>query len=141
MSFLDGVKMFDNLNAEEKEKLSLFCQEKNVLAWDLIFEEWDEANSMYFLVKGNIEIYKNISWKEVILWEIKAEEILWEMAIFWTDWKRTASARAVVDSSLITILSFSIKEIAFKHPDLMAKIEMIIDERESENRKIKWVNY
>jgi CRP-like cAMP-binding protein len=48
-----------------------------------------------------------------------------------------ATARAVEDSVLLTILSFSIKELAKKHPDIMAKIEDIIVLREFENKKIK----
>lgn len=135
MSFLDELSLLSSLSQEEKQKLELFCQEKFLNKADELFKEWDEANSMYLLATWKIEIYKNIYWEEAILWEIKAEEILWEMALFWWQWKRMASARAVEDTKLVTILSFSIEEITRKHPDLMKKIEDIINARESENRK------
>ena len=141
MSFLDWVEMFSSLSLEEKEQLALFCQEKHILSWERLFKEWDEANAMYFLTDWKIEVYKN-EWKEdIILWEIKAEEILWEMAVFWGEWKRMASAKAKEDTTLITILSFSIKEIALNHPDLMEKIEGIINDRKIKNKNIKRVEY
>ncbi len=140
MSSLEAIKNFNllsSLSDQEKEKLSMFCQERSLKEWDILFEDWDDANAMYFLVIWKIEIFKNLSWEEKILWEIKAEEFLWEMAIFGWWWKRMATARAVEDSVLITMLSFSIKELASKHPDIMAKIEEIISLREIENKKIK----
>ena len=141
MTFLDWVEMFKSLNLEEKEQLALFCQEKHILSWDELFKEWDEANAMYFLIDWKIEVYKEEGKKDVVLWKIKAEEILWEMAIFWWEGKRMASARAKEDTRLITILSFSIKQIAEEHPDLMLKIEEIIKNRKIENKNIKRVGY
>ncbi|MCK5678276.1 MAG: hypothetical protein KAH72_07345 [Flavobacteriaceae bacterium] len=52
-----------------------------------------------------------------------------------------AYARAKEDTRLITILSFSIKQIAEKHPDLMTKIKSIINTRKIENKNIKRVGY
>jgi hypothetical protein len=46
-----------------------------------------------------------------------------------------ASAIATKDSILITILSFSIKELTMKSPDLMRKIQEIIEIRNIQNRK------
>lgn len=141
MSFLDSIKMLSSLTNDEKENLALFCQEKYLNAWEQLFLEWDEATAMYFLAEWKIEVYKERAWEEIILWEIMAEEILWEMAIFGWEWRRMASARAKEDTKLITILSFSVKQIAIKHPDLMVKIENIIKSREEKNKKIKGIDY
>ena len=48
------------------------------------------------------------------------------MALFWDTNKRMATAISLEDSSLITILSFSIKELANKNPLLLDKIKEII---------------
>jgi len=45
-----------------------------------------------------------------------------------------ATATAISDSTLIVILSFSIKELAYNHPDLLGKIKMIINERMMKNK-------
>jgi hypothetical protein len=40
-----------------------------------------------------------------------------------------ATATALKESTLIVILSFSIKELTSKHPELMDKIKTIINDR------------
>ena len=134
MWMFDNSKIFENLNQEEKNQLEIFCQEKSLSEWEILFKEGDEANAMYILEEGEIDVYKSKHWKNTILWKIKAEDILWEMAIFWEQWKRMASAKATKDTILLVILSFSIKEITAKHPDLLEKIKEIIEIRNIQNK-------
>jgi CRP-like cAMP-binding protein len=56
------------------------------------------------------------------------------MALFSSSTKRMATARAVEDCTLIVILSFSIKELTRKHPDLLVKIQGIIKNRLIDNK-------
>jgi len=138
MSFLDNFNLFSSFNQTERDNLSLFCQEKYLQTWEVLFEEDDDANAMYLLVKWRIQIYKKDWIAKKILWEVHAEEILWEMAIFWWSEKRMAWARALEESTLITILSFSIKELTQKYPELMLKITEIIKQRQEKNREA-WI--
>ncbi len=131
---LDNIKLFENLSNTEKKNLSLLVQEKKLKTWELLFKQWDEANSMYFLVEGELEVFIEKSWEKIILWKVRAEEIIWEMAIFWNKKKRMASAITIKDSRLLVILEFSIKQIAEKYPKLLEKIKDIIKQREEENR-------
>ena len=136
MSLVDWIKIFKDFSSSEKEQLSMFCQEKFLKKWVKLFEDNWEATAMYLLKKWSIEISKNIDWKKVVLWAVNAEEVLWEMALFWKTNKRMATATALVDSSLIVMLSFSIKELIWKYPELLEKIKKIISEREVVNKKI-----
>ena len=131
----DNSKIFKDLTSEEKNQLEIFCQKKSLKAWEKVFEEWDEANAMYILQEWEIEIYKNISWEKVTIWKIEAEDVLWEMAIFWLNWKRMASAIVKKDATMITILSFSIKELTIKSPAILNKIQNIIEIRNIQNKK------
>ncbi len=134
MSILDWIEILSDLLETEREELSMFCQEKHLSAWDVLFNEEDEASAMYILKEWNIEISRNIDWEKVILWEVHSEEILWEMALFWDVNKRMATATASESCVLIVILSFSIKELTYKHPDLLWKIKMIINDRMISNK-------
>jgi CRP-like cAMP-binding protein len=49
MSILDEIKLLNVLSESEKEKLSLFCQEKYLNAGEVLFNEQDEASAMYLL--------------------------------------------------------------------------------------------
>ncbi len=131
---LDWVDMLSGLYEKERDQLAMFCQEKFLEAGEVLFNENDEASAMYFLKKWGMEISKNIDWQKSVIWEVHSEEILWEMALFWDTDKRMATATALTDSTLIVILSFSIKDLAYNHPDLLWKIKMIINERNMKNK-------
>lgn len=134
---LEDFKMLDCLEEKDKKKLELFCQKKSIKIWEILFKEWEEANSMYFLKKWWIIVYKTINWEKIILWNIYAEEIIWEMALFWTNWKRMWTAEALEDCELVTVASFSIKELAKKNNQLLLKIQKVIEERNIKNKKIE----
>lgn len=134
MTFLDTVEILSPLTKEEKQKLSDFCQERAVSAWEVIFNEWDEANAMYILKTWSIGVYKEIEGVKIYLWTVHAEEILWEMAIFNNNWIRMAQAVAMEDSIVVTILSFSIQELTKTNPIIMNKIHQIIEERMTQNK-------
>lgn len=137
MSVLHRVKILSDLSEKEINNLSMFCQDKLLLKWETLFHEWDEANAMYILASWEIEISKLIEWKRTQLWYVKAEEILGEMALFWKSSNRMATAIASQDSQLLVVLSFSMNELIKKHPELMDKIQRIIEERTVNNKIIE----
>ncbi len=133
MDYFKGISLFSELTNEEREKISCFCQIRDLSEWEILFKEWDEWTAMYVLVDWAVEVYKDSIDGRVLLWEIHSEDVLWEMALIWNSHKRMASAVAIKDSRLITILSFSIDELFKKYPDLLNKIKTIILERERIN--------
>lgn len=137
MSIVDWIKLLSDLSESEKTNLSMFCQEKHLKIGDVLFYEQDEASAMYLLKEWNIEISRITYWEKNILGEVHAEEILWEMALFWDSNKRMATATALTDCVLIVVLSFSIKDLTNKYPDLLNKIKMIINDRNVVNKNMK----
>lgn len=137
MSILRGLELLKDLSDSQKDNLSLFCQEKFLEPGEILFHEWDDANAMYILALGEIEVSNIIQSKSIKLWTVKAEEIIWEMAIFWDSKYRMATAEAKTQCVLITILDFSIKEITEKYPKLLEKIQKIIEERKINNKIIE----
>lgn len=142
MSMLGKLEILKDLSNEQKNNLELFCQEKFLNPWDVLFQQWEEANAMYILASWKIEVSNTIDGKNVILWVVQAEEIIWEMALFWDSKKRMATATAQTQCILITILDFSIKELTKQYPALLENIQKIIEERTINNRimetEIKW---
>ena len=134
MWVLEGLHLLDCLDDNERAEFEIFCQERYLDAWEVLFNEWEEADAMYFLKAGSISVDKVIDWRKISLWKVHAEEILWEMALFWTTWKRMATAKALEESILVTILSFSIKELTEKNPWLLSKIKSIIEDRVMNNK-------
>ena len=136
MWILSDVKILKDLDSNELNSLELLCQQRFIKAWELLFKQWDEANSMYLLSKWKIEVFTEKDWEEIILGHIEAEDILWEMALFWERAKRMASARAVEDSILIVMLDFAIKDLANNHPEILEKIKKVIEDRNNHNKEL-----
>ncbi len=135
-SILDSLDILKTLSQQDRDNLSIFCQERFIQKWDTLFSEWDEWNAMYFLRNWKIDILKNIDWEEIKLWQVVAEEVLWEMALFNdTNNKRMATAIASESSNLIVILDFSMNELKLKHPQVIEKIKQIIEYRSTQNTK------
>lgn len=135
-SMLDSLDILKTLSQQERDSLAIFCQERSVQKWDILFSEWDEWNAMYFLITGKIDILKNINWEDIRLWQVVAEEVLWEMALFNdTNNRRMATAIASENSNLVVILDFSMNELKLKHPQVIEKIKQIIEYRNSQNTK------
>ncbi|MCP4522770.1 MAG: cyclic nucleotide-binding domain-containing protein [Candidatus Gracilibacteria bacterium] len=133
MSLVDGLKIFEDLSIVEKSNLSLFCQVKEIKKGETLFHEGDEANAMYILADGKIEISKLTEGRRVKLGIVDAEDILGEMALFGGKSHRMATAIAQENSFLVVVLSFSIMELTYSHPQLLEKIKRIIEERANRN--------
>lgn len=134
---LENFKVLSYLSQGDIKNLELFCQERFLANWEVLFNEWDEANAMYFLKKWSISIYKTINWQKVVLWKAIAEEVIWEMALFGKLWTRMWTAQALEDCELVTIAYFSIKELTDKNPMLLSKIQSIIEQRTIHNKTIE----
>lgn len=134
MSFLDGVYLLDGLTPEEKQDLTNFCQSRIIPKAEVLFSEGDEANAMYILKTWAVNIYRNIWGKQTFLWAVQAQEIFWEMALFVNDGKRMGTAIADENCEVIILLSFSVKQLIEKSPQIMDKIQKIIDERVLKNK-------
>jgi len=135
-SILENLSILQTLTEQEKDSLAIFCQERYLQKWEILFSEWDEWNAMYFLKSWKIDIYKEINWNEEKIWQVVAEEVLWEMALFQSQSnKRMWTAIAAENSMLIVILDFSIDELKRKHPNVIEKIKQVIEYRNSLNVK------
>ncbi len=135
MGILDNIELLSSLNSEEKSSLEIFCQERILSPWEVLFNRWDDATAMYIVKSGSLQVY-NIS---TILWVVEKDWFVWEMALFSDPWKtRMASVKAITPTKLIVILYFSLNELDVKQPEVMNKIKDIISKRKEDNKN-KWL--
>lgn len=123
------IPLLNDLSDVEKKSLEDFVQERRLSENEILFREWELANSLYFLTDWKLEVTK--SWK--VLWYIEPGDVVWEMSVFDNDNIRTATVTSISDSRLLVILGFSIKEISASNPVLHDKLKHIILERKNKN--------
>lgn len=125
----EWIDLFWWLSKEEISMLEMFCQERVLSKWEVLFNEWEHATAMYILKKWLLEVYNN----EKIIWIINVWDFVWEMAIFSTYKTRTASVKAIEESIVITLPAFSIEKLSIEHPEIIKKIQKIINQRKNQN--------
>ncbi|EKE27223.1 MAG: cyclic AMP receptor protein,catabolite gene activator [uncultured bacterium (gcode 4)] len=136
MSILSWISLFDTLSSTELENLALFCQERFIKSWEILFKEWDEAGAMYVVKLWKLKAYKERSDGEMLLWYIQNWEFVGEMSFFDgqdVPKKRMATVKALDDTQLIVIMNYSIVDLAAKRKDIYDKIVDIIKERKYKN--------
>jgi len=124
-----NIPLLNNLSDSDKRSLEDFVQTRSLSDGEILFNEWDPANSLYFVVEWKLEIISRGN----VLWYINIGDIVWEMAIFWDDSIRSATAKSCWDTKVLVIMWFSIKEIWMSNPDLLNKLKDIINERKNKN--------
>ena len=128
---LREIELLSSLTDSEIQFLESVSQKRSLKAWEILFEIWEEASALYILLEWKLEAYIS---DEVILWEINAEDIVWEMWLLSERKTRMSSVKALKDSILIIILPFAIDSIKEKHPEIIWKISQIIGQRKEENK-------
>lgn len=129
MSILDWVPFFDSLSWEDKQHLSYFCQKKDIAQGDELFHQWDSPTAFYVVVSWSFSVFKEIDGQTQELWPVEVWDILWEMSLFGQNENRNATVVAKENSTLITILDFSIQELVKTNPDILEKIQKVIEKR------------
>jgi predicted acylesterase/phospholipase RssA/CRP-like cAMP-binding protein len=104
-----------------------------------LFHAGDHADALYVVVTGRLQAYrKDASGAETVLGEVGPGEVVGEMALLSGE-GRTASVRAVRDSSLAVLSRSSFERLAETHPDLVLELARVVVSRGSDapNRGIQ----
>lgn len=127
---LKNINLFSFLPKDSLVQLELFCQERILNTWEILFLKWEDSTWMYIVKSWKLEVYD----ENKIYWYINPWDFVWEMALFSLDKKRTASVKAVEQTSIIVLLDFAIKELWQKHPEILLQIQDVIQKRETINK-------
>ncbi len=102
-------------------------QRQTLQAGDRIFKEGDEGNTAYVVQAGEIEIFKTVDDKEVVLGRVGQGAIFGEMALI--DSKpRMAGARASKGSTVIVITRAMFEEKLHKaDPFIRGLLNILVD--------------
>ena len=101
---LRGAHLFMGLSDTELQRIAEVAQEIVVPAGESLFEEGDAGDTFYVMARGVMEIVKAVpGGGEEKLAVRRAGDVFGEMAIL-NDAPRSATARALKDSELLTVL-------------------------------------
>lgn len=99
---LRAVPFFAALSDDDLAQLQKQCSELALAAGELLFSEGDQGDAAYVLASGEVEVFKTVGGREVLLAAGGGNRLIGEMALL-LDEPRNASVRARTDAMLVRV--------------------------------------
>jgi len=118
-SLLNDVALFAELSTDELARLAAAAEHHELLRNDVLFEEGDEADDLYVVVSGRIAIAdKSIHGRESMMALMERGDLFGEMGLFGA-MDRSAEARALEPSEVLSIPYLPLRDIYEHRPALL----------------------
>ncbi|MCD4794476.1 MAG: aspartate ammonia-lyase [Bacteroidales bacterium] len=121
-SFLKKIELFDKFNDDELEKIIKIIELKKYPANSILYEESFKRDYIYFIYKGEVELYKTSVFGEVKqVTQFQKYDFIGEGAIV-DDSPRSTSAKTLTDSDIYQIKAEVLKELLNNEGIIAVKI-------------------
>lgn len=134
--FLSRAGIFESLRPNILAQVAARAGEDTVTRGTVLFREGTRGDTIYFVVDGEVEIYRGKGDHEVELATLKQNEVFGEMAALGQG-VRTASARASSELRILFIKSKALRTLIAKVPNFaFAVFEVLVDRLTRANERI-----
>jgi signal transduction histidine kinase len=116
LEFLRKVSLFANLNDEDLMHLNSRVETRHLTQGEYLFNEGDDGDEAFLIVKGQLEVIKSMGKRQVLLAVRDQGEVIGEISLF-QDNTRTASIRARRDTELVVIDKEMLNEMISRSPE------------------------
>ena len=118
--FLGSIPIFAGLNAAALSEIASAVEEAAFRTGDIVVREGEAGNRMFIIFSGRVEVVKNLAQPhETILAVLRPKDFLGEMSIIECV-ARSASVRAVEDTSLFALKGTDLYRLFKRYPDQYA---------------------
>jgi CRP-like cAMP-binding protein len=129
IQILSNVPLFSSLGKDEVKSLVDIVTERSFNAGETIFLDGDSPEWFYIVAGGMVEILKqHVSGKDFVITFLTASEMLGEVSIV-DGAPYPASARARVNTRVLTIKRADLTAFLTRHPQLLLRINAILGAR------------
>ena len=129
VNLLSSIPLFEDLTIDELQKIISFMKKKSITKGSHVFFKDEPLNSVYFIEKGIVKIYKtDINGKEQIVSLLK-EGDMFPHAGFFQSHAYPANALVIEDASFIYLSIDHLKEIVLHYPEVSLKLFLVMEEK------------
>jgi CRP/FNR family cyclic AMP-dependent transcriptional regulator len=119
-AFLQAIPIFAGISPAAIAQIASTAQEAVFQKGDVIVREGEPGDRMFIIASGSVEVVKYLAERrETVLAVLRARDFLGEMSII-DCVARSASVRAVEDTSLIALRSIDLYHLFQHHPEQYA---------------------
>jgi uncharacterized membrane protein len=130
---LATIPLFRDLSAEQREELAVALQERPIPATHPVFWIGDDGTEFYIISQGHIRLScpDDNGSEEITLAELGPGQFFGELALL-DGGRRTATARAVGDATLLCLDRRPFQAFLLKHPTVMLQMISVLGRRQRE---------
>jgi CRP-like cAMP-binding protein len=128
-ALLNDVALFTELSTDELASLAAAAETHDLQRNDLLFSEGDEPDRLYVVVSGRVAIAnRSIDGRESMISLMERGDLFGEMSLF-DGLGRSAEARALEPSEVLSIPYGPLREIYEKRPALLWSVVKLLSNR------------
>lgn len=139
IAFLKKIHLFQGLEDDELQAIAEQLPEADHPAGAVIFEQAGKAESFYLIYGGSVRITRRQDGKKIELAVLVKYDYFGELALV-SKRQRSATATAVVDTSLLVLSRKDFEQLYKRVPELRLNLEVAIRSRQLARRLLfKWL--
>jgi hypothetical protein len=139
IAFLKKIHLFQGLEEEELAAIAAEMDEVQYAKGDVIFEQDGKADNFYLIYGGSVRIVRKQNKKAYELARLVREDYFGEMALI-ANRRRSATATALTDTSLLVLSRADFEKLFKKDPHLKLNLAVAIRSRQLAQRlRFKWL--
>lgn len=139
VEFLKKIHLFQGLDDEELQPIAERLAEAPHAAGSVIFEQDKKAESFYLIYGGSVRITRKQEGKKMELAVLVKYDYFGELALV-SKRRRSATATAVLDTSLLVLSRKDFEELYKRVPELRLNLEVAIRSRQLARRlRFRWL--
>jgi CRP-like cAMP-binding protein len=127
---LRHIPFFTDLPDEELERLQLELEEVHLKPGEILYREGEAGEDLYIVVSGELEILMSPGGEnELVLNIVREGEYIGEMSLLQPEGRRTTSARARDEVTLLSMNRAQFRELLRQYPELSRTTISVLSQR------------
>ncbi|RXI98277.1 Crp/Fnr family transcriptional regulator [Anaerobacillus alkaliphilus] len=129
--FLDNIPIFSSLPNEQKEQLIEIVQTKKMTKGEVLFQEFDPAEAIYFINEGKVRINKSTpDGKEIALTIRQTGDMFAEVALFAKVGSTYPATAICIEGGYVSFIKNNeLETFLLQHPQLAISMFRFVSER------------
>lgn len=122
IDFISNLPLFGSLNLKEIETVSTYVQRQKLNAGDILFNQWDKAESVYFVEQGALEVLTKCDPENYkVIATLKRGRSIGEMSLI-DNFPRSATVQSKSDTALAVLTRSAFEKLMSEHHEIGIKI-------------------
>ncbi|MGD8833316.1 MAG: cyclic nucleotide-binding domain-containing protein [Desulfobacteraceae bacterium] len=122
IDFISNIPLFESLKLKEVGIIATYVQRQKLKAGEILFNQWDKAESVYFVEQGALEVLTKCGpEKYEVIATLRRGRSIGEMSLI-DNFPRTATVRSKDDTALVCITRGAFEDLMEAHHELGIKI-------------------